>query len=313
MKPQPRKSPLHEPAEQSLADAFRRRPTRAPRGLAPGRRVWMTVGWAAVAAVPVAASVTLAQTGVLDFGNAHETAAVRDLPASALPSTQGKAVPPGLPPAPVIPSESATPKTEQPTPTAETKTQQPAPAPPAAPAPPPAPTTPRTTPQVAEAPIPLAPNTAASTVARLAAQTPGRHICYRAFVEGVGWQKAVCDGATAGTVGQKKKIKSLNIAVSGTKGTAANAFVHNEHWKTPWSSAANGVDLYVGGTAASYPYMLGFIINVGDGAVCQNAHVRDQGWLGLGCDKPLGQAAGNYIFGGTLDDNRWLEAVRFTV
>ncbi|MFB7786713.1 hypothetical protein ACFC1D_28900 [Streptomyces vinaceus] len=50
-----------------------------------------------------------------------------------------------------------------------------------------------------------------------------------------------------------------------------------------------------------------------DPAACQNAHVGAYGWGGLACDKPLGQAPGNYIFGGTLDNNTWLDAVQFTV
>lgn len=167
-------------------------------------------------------------------------------------------------------------------------------------------------PKAAAPPRKDAPETAAIAVAKLAARDPGRHICYRAYVEGEGWQKLVCDGATAGTVGGGK-IKSLNIAVSGTKGTAANAFVHNDHWKVPWTGVADGVDAYIGGTAADYPYMLGFIIDVGEGAVCENAAIHDHGWGGLACDQPTGQAPGNYIYGGTLDDSLWLEAVRFTV
>lgn len=51
--------------------------------------------------------------------------------------------------------------------------------------------------------------TAATAVTRLAADDPGvRHICYRAYETGEGWQKPVCDGALAGTVGQNRPIKS---------------------------------------------------------------------------------------------------------
>ncbi|MDF3302974.1 hydrolase [Streptomyces tropicalis] len=195
-----------------------------------------------------------------------------------------------------------------------------------APAPPPSPTvqatTPPAAPETSAAPgaggsggggggagaAKPAPETAATVVSRLAAKDPGRHICYRAYILGEGWQRPVCDGAMAGTVGEGAKIGSLNIAVSGTKGTAANAFVHEDHWKTPWSGVVDGVDNYIGSTRKDDPYMLGFAINVGDGRACQNALVHGHDWGGLHCDEP-----GGYIFGGTLDDALWLEAVRFTV
>ncbi|MFI1566171.1 thaumatin family protein [Streptomyces sp. NPDC020490] len=172
-----------------------------------------------------------------------------------------------------------------------------------------------TEPTAPHATKPAAPRkqTAADAASKPAASTPGRHICYRVYLAKDGWQKPVCDGLTAGRVNGRQKIKSINIATAGTKGTAANAYVHREHWKTPWSGVVDGVDNYIGSVKPGYPYMIGFIINVGDGAVCQNAAVSGHGWLGLGCDEPKGQAPGNYIFGGTLDDSLYLQAVRFTV
>ncbi len=158
-----------------------------------------------------------------------------------------------------------------------------------------------------QAPKPT-PNTAALAVQRLAAASPGRHICYRAYVTGIGWQAPVCDGATAGTEGQNRPIKALNVAVSGTKGTSANEFIQEAGWTTAWTGAVDGVDLSIGSARKDAPNMSGFAIAVNDGVVCQNAWVRDGGWLGMGCDTP-----GKYIFGGSLDKDRWLEAVRFTV
>jgi uncharacterized protein YjdB len=149
--------------------------------------------------------------------------------------------------------------------------------------------------------------TAAIAVSQLEASSPGRHICYRAYVQDIGWQDPVCDGHTAGTVGQNRPIESLNIAVSGVNGTAANGFIQDSGWEKAWKSAADGVDLYIGSTGKALR-LLGFAINVGTDTVCQNAQVHNHGWGGLGCDK-----AGSYIFGGTLDNTLWLEAVRFTV
>ena len=164
--------------------------------------------------------------------------------------------------------------------------------------------------------------TAATAVQRVAAQDPGgRHICYRAFVTGKGWTEAVCDGETAGTVGEDKPIRALNIAVSGTKGTGSAAFVHfpgstngKGHYNgKPWSFAPDGIDNYFGDSEKDSPNLLGFTINVdnGGGPVCQTTHVRNEGWHDMGCDKP-GEGEG-FIFGGTLNNDLWLEAVKFTV
>ncbi|MFD9440130.1 hydrolase, partial [Streptomyces sp. NPDC060006] len=164
--------------------------------------------------------------------------------------------------------------------------------------------------------------TAATAVQQLAAQDPGgRHICYRAFVADKGWTDAVCDGETAGSVGQSKAVKALNIAVSGTKGTAGVAFIHNPgstngkgyYNNVPWSGVPDGIDNYIGSTKKDAQNMLGFTINVdeGGGPVCQTTHVHNEGWHGMGCDKP-GEGEG-FIFGGTLSNDLWLEAVKFTV
>jgi Clostridial hydrophobic W len=150
--------------------------------------------------------------------------------------------------------------------------------------------------------------TAAVAVQRLNASNPGRHICYRAYETGTGWQGPVCDGAIAGTVGQGRPVKALDIAVSGTGGASANAFVQNGGWVTPWSFAVDGVDLYVGTPSQTAPDMMGYAVAAGRATICQNAQVHNQGWLGLACDNGK-----NYIFGGTLDNSLWLESVSFTV
>ncbi|MCF3133983.1 hydrolase [Streptomyces olivochromogenes] len=151
--------------------------------------------------------------------------------------------------------------------------------------------------------------TAADAVQKLAARSSGRHICYRAYVADHGWQDPVCDGAEAGTTGKELPIKALNIAVSGTGGTAGNGAYKSDGWKTPWSSAADGVDMYLGSTKESELPLQGFTIKTTDGSVCQNAHVEERGWMGLGCTKP-----GDWIYGGSpMEQNLQLEAVRFTV
>jgi hypothetical protein len=159
---------------------------------------------------------------------------------------------------------------------------------------------------------------AAIAVNRLAENDPGRHICYRAYVYGRGWQKPVCDGTVAGTTGQDRPVKALNIAVRGTGGVAANAFVHNPDstdgkgiWKPQWTpNTDDGKNIVIGSTKKGAPNMLGFAINIGSGGqICQLASVRTAGWQQMGCANPRPELT----FGGTLSNDLWLEAVKFTV
>lgn len=161
-------------------------------------------------------------------------------------------------------------------------------------------------------------DTAATAVRRLAKDDPsGRHICYRAYVTGQGWQKPVCDGTIAGTTGQNSPIKALNIAVSGTGGSAANAFVNNPQsangqgeWEPQWTAIiADDEDNYIGSTKRDARYMLGFAVNIGSGQICQTVQVHNSGWGQQSC----ANARPDYVFGGTLDNSLWLEAVKFTV
>ncbi|MFJ1971524.1 hydrolase [Streptomyces sp. NPDC087903] len=162
------------------------------------------------------------------------------------------------------------------------------------------------------------PDTAATAVRRLAKDDPGgRHICYRAYVSGVGWQKPVCDGTIAGTTGQEKPIKALNIAVAGVAGSAANAFVYNAEstdgkgkWMPKWTPIVpDRDDNYIGSSKKDAPYMTGFAINIGSGQVCESSHVHDYGWNNPECADPRPDLE----FGGSLDNPHWLEAVKLTV
>ncbi|MEY7981102.1 hydrogenase expression protein HypA, partial [Streptomyces pilosus] len=172
----------------------------------------------------------------------------------------------------------------------------------------------------ATAPVTAKParETAAAALRSLVANDPaGRHICYRAYVTGKGWQKPVCDGTMAGTTGQGRPIKALNIAVHGTGGSAANAFVHRPGstdgkgvWKPKWTAVeADGRNNYIGSTKSDAPRMLGFAVNVGSGRICQTTRVRGADWGGQSCADPRP----GFLFGGTLTNDSWLEAVRLTV
>ncbi|MFC4034811.1 hypothetical protein ACFO3J_25575 [Streptomyces polygonati] len=166
-----------------------------------------------------------------------------------------------------------------------------------------------TTPTKAPAP----PGPVAVAVKKLAASSPGRHICYRAYVVGIGWQSPVCDGAMAGTTGQARAIEAIDIAVSGVSGVASSGLMQTtgwQKWSTPnWPSAPDATDLVVG-VPGGAGVMQGYGISVGSGVVCQTAHVQNEGWHSQGCDTG---DPGSYIFGGTLNGANWLEAVKFTV
>ncbi|MEU1001500.1 hypothetical protein [Streptomyces tibetensis] len=161
-------------------------------------------------------------------------------------------------------------------------------------------------------------DTAASAVKRLAASDPsGRHICYRAYVSGQGWQKPVCDGTMAGTSGRNRPIKALNIAVHGVGGSAANAFRHaakpvdgRGEWQPSWTAVTgDGRNFTIGSAKRNAPNMLGFAMNVGTGEICNTVRLRGHDWGGRVCSKPRP----DFTFGGTLDNDVWLEAVKLTV
>ncbi|WP_428934539.1 hydrogenase expression protein HypA [Streptomyces sp. ACT015] len=161
-------------------------------------------------------------------------------------------------------------------------------------------------------------NTAATAVNRLARNDPdGRHICYRAFVGGSGWQTPVCDGTMAGTTGQGKRITALNIAVWNAGGSSANALLHNPDstdgnakWQPNWTAVmADGKNVYIGSSKPGAPFMTGFAMNVGSGSVCHSAKMHNGGWGPQYCKN----ARPEYLFGGTTDNTNWFEAVKLTV
>jgi hypothetical protein len=76
---------------------------------------------------------------------------------------------------------------------------------------------------------------------------------------GKGWQSPECDGATAATSTDDEQILALNIAVSGTAGSAANAFIHDpastngygKYQPSGWTAIiADGKDNYIGSVEA---------------------------------------------------------------
>ncbi|MFE0730728.1 RICIN domain-containing protein [Streptomyces antibioticus] len=62
--------------ERSFADVYRRRPARAPHGLAPGRRVWVTLGWAAAVTATMSVSASLVTAADQGAGSRENRASV---------------------------------------------------------------------------------------------------------------------------------------------------------------------------------------------------------------------------------------------
>ncbi len=155
-----------------------------------------------------------------------------------------------------------------------------------------------------EAPV-LPPNTAAYAVQRLAASTPGRHICYRVHRKGAGWTNPRCDGAMSG---KGLPITAINIAVVGAKRVSANEYVQKDGWTTAWSGAADGTDLTLGSDSPNAPNLSGFAIGVDDGNVCHHHKLGGHDWGAYLCESSQG-----WRFGGSLEPDVWLESVKFNL
>ncbi|MGW0578159.1 RICIN domain-containing protein [Streptomyces sp. NPDC002920] len=87
---------------QRFSEAFARRPARSPRGLVPGRRVWISLGWGGAVAAVCALGIPLVSSGVLTSDGGDEVAAGSSvLVASPTPSLTPSATPtPTLTPSP---------------------------------------------------------------------------------------------------------------------------------------------------------------------------------------------------------------------
>jgi len=137
----------------------------------------------------------------------------------------------------------------------------------------------------------------------------GRHICYRAYVSDIGWQKPVCDSSLAGTTAATLPIEGLDLAVSGTGGVCANGYDTNTGWeRSSWLCAVDGGDLYIGkpGTGS---WMDGIGISVGSGTACASADLQGSGWP----QNPTCTTPGHWVFFGSLSYSVRIYGLTFTV
>ncbi|WP_326659243.1 RICIN domain-containing protein [Streptomyces canus] len=77
MPPKPSKLP------QRFSETFANRPAPSPRGLVPGRRVWISLGWAGAVAAVCALGIPLAGSGVLASDDGTEVAAANGITAAS--------------------------------------------------------------------------------------------------------------------------------------------------------------------------------------------------------------------------------------
>lgn len=134
----------------------------------------------------------------------------------------------------------------------------------------------------------------------------GRHICYAAHVEDIGWQPPVCDGAVAGTTGQGLRIEALDVVVSGVGGVCAAGHVEDIGWQAV-TCAGDNVSVVVGTTGLGLR-MEALDISVNSGGVCANGHVQNIGWQGFVC-----AAAPAFAMAGTTGQGLRMEAIELTV
>src|SRR5262249_7648216 len=64
---------------------------------------------------------------------------------------------------------------------------------------------------------------------------PGYSICYAGYVQDIGWQGYVCDGATAGTTGQSRRLEALDYTFTAPDffSLTVQAHVHEIGWQDP--------------------------------------------------------------------------------
>ncbi|KUF18732.1 hypothetical protein AT728_06690 [Streptomyces silvensis] len=120
----------------------------------------------------------------------------------------------------------------------------------------------------------------------------------------------MCDGAEAGTVGEGRPIRALNIAVSGTDGVSATAAYVREHWRAGdrWKAAEDQKDLYIGDKKSDHP-MQGFSISIPGGSACFEVYAKDVEWIQEVCT-PEGK---DFYAGAPMEKDLQLEAVRLKV
>lgn len=117
-------------------------------------------------------------------------------------------------------------------------------------------------------------------------------LSFQAYVQDIGWQKAVGNGKVAGTVGQGKRLEAVSInLMDGTRNMIQyNAHVQNIGWQG-WRESGS-----VAGTTGQSLRMEAIRIRlVGEYAkvldIYYRAHVQNGGWLGWAANgEPAGTA-----------------------
>jgi hypothetical protein len=151
------------------------------------------------------------------------------------------------------------------------------------------------------------PDTASVAVTKLNERDPGRHVCYRAYVADIGWQHSVCDGDIAGTQNEGRAIEAINVAVSGSRSTSANAYMEGVGFPPAWKSAAEKANLTVG-TPGKGLQLDQLVMSLSDGVICGNGFLEETQWQGKQCDHPGGPRS--WVSIGVTDKPLHLEALQ---
>ena len=124
------------------------------------------------------------------------------------------------------------------------------------------------------------------------AETRTVHLNFQAYVQGIGWQKAVGNGKVAGTTGQAKRLEAILInCMDGTTNMIQyNAHVQNIGWQGWKNSGAvagtTGKDLRLEAIRIKFVEPYSKVLDV-----YYRAHVENGGWLGWAANgEPAGTA-----------------------
>lgn len=119
----------------------------------------------------------------------------------------------------------------------------------------------------------------------------GVSVSYKAYVQNIGWQDLVSDGAVAGTEGCGLRMEALAVVVSGDPelGVRYKTHVQNQGWDADWRYNGDGA----GSVGMSYRMEALQIELTGahaaDYDIYYSLHVQNFGWLQWACN---GQTSG---------------------
>ncbi|GGQ82763.1 hypothetical protein [Couchioplanes azureus] len=131
------------------------------------------------------------------------------------------------------------------------------------------------------------------------AQPVGRHVCYQAYVQGLGWDEVRCDTQIAGTIGEGQMMEAIAIGVSPEVGSVCyQAHIQRLGWDDVRCNTQ------IAGLVGEGYGLDGLAIGVQLGGVCYQAHLQGSGWEEVRCNTQIA---------GTTNEATPLEAIAIGV